>query len=81
LTRAHGAAADRAWIGTVTAVNRLMRFPGARWRDPAAAGTGRFMRHVKLGPERALDAVALTTLIAVAYADMQARLGNDARPG
>ena len=37
-------------------------------------GTGKFMRHVKLSPERGLDATALSKLIATAYADMKARV-------
>jgi hypothetical protein len=37
-------------------------------------GTGRFMRHVKLRPERAVDATALTKLIETAYNDMKRRL-------
>jgi hypothetical protein len=43
-------------------------------RDKLLEGTGRFMRHVKLSPERAVDATALTTLIAAAYTDMKSRL-------
>ena len=37
-------------------------------------GTGKFMRHVKLSPERAVNAAALTNLIETAYRDMKARL-------
>jgi hypothetical protein len=37
-------------------------------------GTGRFMRHVKLRPERAVDATALKNLIEIAYSDMKRRL-------
>ena len=42
--------------------------------DGLLEGTGRFMRHVKLGPGRDVDAAALTQLIKTAYADMQRRL-------
>lgn len=42
--------------------------------DGLLEGTGRFMRHVKLGPDRDVDAAALTQLIKTAYADMQRRL-------
>jgi hypothetical protein len=51
-------------------------FRGAEIADPARLleGTGRFMRHVKLRPERAVDASALKALIEVAYADMRRRL-------
>jgi hypothetical protein len=37
-------------------------------------GTGKFMRHVKLSPERDVDPAALTKLIESAYADMKRRL-------
>ena len=52
-------------------------FQGASLPDPARLlqGTGRFMRHVKLRPETAIDASALTRLINTAYADMKARVG------
>jgi hypothetical protein len=51
-------------------------FRGAEMADPAdlLEGTGRFMRHVKLRPERDADAAALTRLIEAAYADMKERL-------
>ena len=40
-------------------------------------GTGKFMRHVKLRPERDVDATAVLKLIATAYADMQRRFKVD----
>ncbi len=51
-------------------------FLGARLADPAGLleGTGRFMRHVKLGPGRQVDVAALTRLVEAAYADMKQRL-------
>ena len=51
-------------------------FHGNDLADPAALlqGTGKFMRHVKLVPGRAIDDAALRGLIARAHADMQARL-------
>ena len=51
-------------------------FRGAEIADPARLleGTGKFMRHVKLGPERHVDATALLKLIETAYADMKERL-------
>ena len=51
-------------------------FRGAEIPDPMGLleGTGKFMRHVKLRPERDVDATALTTLIETAYADMKARM-------
>lgn len=51
-------------------------FRGAELPDPRRLleGTGKFMRHVKLGPGRDVDDKALRKLIEAAYADMQARL-------
>jgi len=51
-------------------------FRGAELADPdrLLEGTGKFMRHVKLGPGRDVDATALMTLIATAYTDMKRRL-------
>ena len=42
--------------------------------DGLLEGTGKFMRHVKLRPDRPVDAAALTKLIERAYADMKGRL-------
>lgn len=51
-------------------------FRGAEIADPESLleGTGKFMRHVKLGPGRNVNAAALKRLIETAYADMKARL-------
>ncbi len=51
-------------------------FRGAELADPARLleGTGKFMRHVKLRPERDVDAGALKKLIETAYTDMKGRL-------
>ncbi len=51
-------------------------FRGAELADPQGLleGTGKFMRHVKLRAEGAVDAAALRTLIQAAYADMKERL-------
>ena len=51
-------------------------FRGAEIADPDGLleGTGKFMRHVKLSPDRHVDARALTTLIETAYADIKRRL-------
>lgn len=53
-------------------------FRGAELPDPERLleGTGKLMRHVKLGPGRDVDDSALRKLIQVAYADMHARLGD-----
>ena len=51
-------------------------FHGAELADPDGLleGAGKFMRHVKLRPERDVDAAALTKLIEAAYADIKGRL-------
>ena len=51
-------------------------FRGAELSDPSSLleGTGKFMRHVKLRPERELDANALMKLIEKAYTDMKERM-------
>lgn len=51
-------------------------FRGAEIEDPESLleGAGKFMRHVKLSPERDVDADALTKLINTAYADMKERV-------
>src|SRR5262245_62329416 len=51
-------------------------FRGAEIADPEGLlqGTGKLMRHVKLRPDRDIDAGALKKLIETAYADMKRRL-------
>lgn len=51
-------------------------FRGAEIPDPQRLleGTGKFMRHVKLRPEREIDATALVQLIETAYIDMKERV-------
>ncbi len=51
-------------------------FRGAEIADPDGLleGTGNFMRHVKLRPERDVDGTALMKLIETAYVDMKGRL-------
>jgi hypothetical protein len=53
-------------------------FQGAALPDPARLlqGTGKFMRHVKLRPGTATDAVSLSRLIETAYADIKKRVEN-----
>ena len=48
-------------------------FLGAGMADPDGLleGTGKFMRHVKLGPGRDVDAGSLRRLIETAYAEMR----------
>ena len=51
-------------------------FHGAALPDPARLlqGTGKFMRHVKLRPETATNADALSALIEAAYSHIKARV-------
>jgi hypothetical protein len=51
-------------------------FRGAEIADPDGLleGMGKFMRHVKLRPERDVDDTAITRLIEAAYLDMKRRL-------
>ena len=73
------ACVDDAAFGYVNAFNAHVNvgfFRGAEISDPEGLleGTGKFMRHVKLKPERDVDPAALTNLIKTAYADMKGRL-------
>ena len=65
-----------AYVNAFKAHVNVGFFRGAEIADPGSLleGTGRFMRHVKLGPERDVDGVALRRLIATAYTDMKGRL-------
>ena len=67
-----------AYVDAFTAHVNVGFFRGAELADPARllAGTGRFMRHVKLRPGTDLDATALKKLIDTAYADMQKRIAT-----
>jgi hypothetical protein len=51
-------------------------FRGAEIADPGGLleGNGKFMRHVKLRPEKEVNAAALKKLIETAYADMKAQV-------
>ena len=53
-------------------------FQGAALPDPARLlqGAGKFMRHVRLRPGVATNAVALSLLINTAYSDIKARVEN-----
>ena len=53
-------------------------FQGAALPDPAhlLEGAGKRMRHVKLRPGTAVNALALARLIETAYCDMKARVEN-----
>jgi hypothetical protein len=65
-----------AYVNAFTAHVNVGFFRGAELPDPEhlLEGTGKFMRHVKLSPERDVDAAALKNLIETAYSDMKQRL-------
>jgi hypothetical protein len=65
-----------AYVNAFKAHVNVGFFRGAEIADPDGLleGTGKFMRHVKLSPDRHVDARALTTLIETAYADIKRRL-------
>jgi len=65
-----------AYVNAFTAHVNVGFFRGAELADPAGLleGTGKYMRHVKLRPERNVDSTALVKLIETAYADMKGRL-------
>jgi len=64
------------YVNAFTAHVNVGFFRGAELSDPDGLlqGAGKFMRHVKLAPDRDVDATALATLIRTAYADMTRRL-------
>lgn len=70
-----------AYVNAFRAHVNVGFFRGAEIADPKGLleGTGKFMRHVKLGPRRDVDARALTELIETAYADMRRRLRAEQR--
>ncbi len=65
-----------AYVNAFTAHVNVGFFHGAELPDPDGLlqGTGRFMRHVKLFPDRAVDEDALTKLVEAAYVDIRRRL-------
>jgi len=65
-----------AYVNAFTAHVNVGLFHGADLPDPSRLleGTGKLMRHVKLRPDREIDAPALTNLIQTAYTDMHYRL-------
>lgn len=65
-----------AYVNAFKAHVNVGFFRGAEIADPERLleGTGKFMRHVKLRPERDVDATALMKLIETAYTDMKRRL-------
>ena len=65
-----------AYVNAFTAHVNVGFFLGNELYDPRGLleGTGKFMRHVKLRPEREIDATALRNLIETAYTDMKGHL-------
>ena len=65
-----------AYVNAFKAHVNVGFFHGTELADPTGLleGTGKVMRHVKLSPEREVDAVALTKLIESAHTDMKRRL-------
>ena len=68
-----------AYVGAYQAHASIGFFHGADLPDPAGLleGSGKRMRHVKLGPGKDVDEDAVTALIAAAYADIRHRLAED----
>jgi len=65
-----------AYVNAFTAHVNVGFFHGAELNDPnrLLEGTGKYMRHVKLRPDREVDATALRNLIDAAYTDLKRRL-------
>jgi hypothetical protein len=65
-----------AYVNVFTSHVNVGFFQGAVLPDPARLlqGTGKFMRHVKLRPGTATNAVALRRLIEAAYSEIKARV-------
>ena len=65
-----------SYVNAFTAHVNVGFFHGAEIADPdrLLQGAGKFMRHVKLGPEIEIDEVALRKLIETAYTDIKKRL-------
>jgi hypothetical protein len=65
-----------AYVNVFTAHLNVGFFRGIALPDPRGLleGTGKFMRHVKVRPDVAVDAAALEALIKAAYLDMRRRV-------
>jgi hypothetical protein len=68
-----------AYVNAFKAHVNVGFFRGAELPDPNGLleGTGKFMRHVKLRLEGAVDTTALSKLIHIAYTDMKERLKTE----
>jgi hypothetical protein len=69
-----------AYVNAFRAHVNVGFFRGAELPDPEGLleGDGRFMRHVKLRPDKDIDAEALRELIHAAHVDMRRRLTAEA---
>jgi hypothetical protein len=69
------------YVNAFTAHVNVGFFRGAEIADPESLleGSGKFMRHVKLRPERDVAGAALKELIETAYADMRQRVELEGR--
>lgn len=65
-----------AYVNAFRAHVNVGFFHGAALRDPAGLleGSGKYMRHVKVKPDSALDGSSLEALITAAYLDIGVRL-------
>ena len=68
-----------AYVNAFTAHVNVGFFLGAELPDPHGLleGHGKFMRHVKLRPDRPIDDAALSALVHAAYIDIKRRLKTE----
>jgi Asp-tRNA(Asn)/Glu-tRNA(Gln) amidotransferase A subunit family amidase len=68
-----------AYVDAFTSHVNVGFFRGAELPDPGRLleGTGKFMRHVKLRPDREVDPAALLKIIDAAYTDMKRRVDTE----
>jgi hypothetical protein len=68
-----------AYVNAFTAHVNVGFFRGAELADPDSLleGSGKYMRHVKVGPGRQVDDAALKRLVYAAYVDMKRRLAAE----
>jgi hypothetical protein len=69
------------YVNAFTAHVNVGFFRGAEIADPKGIleGTGKRMRHVKLGPGHRCDSAALSRLILAAYSDMKSLVETESR--
>jgi hypothetical protein len=71
-----------AYVDAFTSHVNVGFFNGAQLDDPDGLliGSGKWMRHVKVHPGRAVNAAALRKLIDAAYADIRGRVAAELEP-